>query len=121
MTATQTNGYTLAEATEFARTIRQDPEAVFGFEGARALRTLAAAKERRRFDRVIDAAAESSELPDILARLEYKCVVADHGAFGLPGKAWNDHRLPALGPTQAYFQKKYGTPYTNMMKARNER
>lgn len=119
MTVTKTQGYTLAEAIKFARTIRQNSGSVFECEGIKALRMLAVAKDRRRFDRVIDVVVASSPFEDTLARLEYRCMVADHGFLGHEGKTWNEMTaLPELGPTQAYFQKRYGTPYEDMRRAK---
>lgn len=47
MTVTEVNGYTLTDAIEFARTIREYPGKIFDFEGVKALRALAEAKRRR--------------------------------------------------------------------------
>ncbi len=107
MTVTEVNGYTLAEAIEFARTIRDDPGKVFDREGTRALKALAAAKERRRFDRVVEAAVKNSHHPDIVDRIWHRCKVADWGYVGgSMGKAWNEIVFPAPGPTEKYFMRK---------------
>jgi len=108
------NGYSLDNAVQFARKVKKDPALTFNPDTGRALKQLALANRTRLFKKVIDSAVEQSPDPEILAKLEWRCIGADQGYIALGRRAWNAaaSRTPlSIGETQAYFQKFYGEHY----------